>query len=29
MFEGDGHSPQHYLRKPELIKKITVKVSVV
>lgn len=28
MFPEDGHSPQHYINKPELIKKITIKVSV-
>jgi YhcH/YjgK/YiaL family protein len=28
MFPEDGHSPQHYVEKPELIKKITVKVSI-
>jgi biofilm protein TabA len=28
MFREDGHSPQHYVGEPELIKKITVKVSV-
>ena len=28
MFPGDGHSPQHFVDKPELIKKITVKVSI-
>lgn len=28
MFPGDGHSPQHYIHKPELIKKATVKVSI-
>ncbi len=28
MFPEDGHSPQHYVTKPELIKKITVKVSI-
>ncbi len=27
MFPGDGHSPQHYIDKPELIKKITIKVA--
>ncbi|QTN38504.1 YhcH/YjgK/YiaL family protein [Cryomorphaceae bacterium] len=27
MFEEDGHGPQHYVRAPMLIKKITVKVS--
>jgi len=26
MFPNDGHSPQHFVNKPELIKKITVKV---
>lgn len=28
MFPADGHSPQHYIDKPELIKKITIKVSI-
>jgi biofilm protein TabA len=28
MFPEDGHSPQHYLIEPELIKKITIKVSI-
>jgi YhcH/YjgK/YiaL family protein len=28
MFPNDGHSPQHYIEKPQLIKKITVKVSI-
>jgi len=28
MFPEDGHSPQHFVEKPELIKKITVKVSI-
>ena len=28
MFPEDGHSPQHYIVKPELIKKITIKVSI-
>lgn len=28
MFPGDGHSPQHFVNGPELIKKITIKVSV-
>lgn len=28
MFPNDGHSPQHYIHKPELIKKITIKVSI-
>jgi YhcH/YjgK/YiaL family protein len=28
MLPEDGHSPQHYVNKPELIKKITVKVSI-
>jgi YhcH/YjgK/YiaL family protein len=27
MFPEDGHSPQHFVEKPELIKKITVKVT--
>ena len=27
MFPDDGHSPQHYVKQPELIKKVTVKVS--
>lgn len=27
MFPEDGHSPQHYVNKPELIKKVTIKVS--
>ena len=29
MFPKDGHSPQHFTHEPELIKKITVKVSLV
>jgi len=28
MFENDGHSPKHCVDVPQLIKKITVKVSV-
>ena len=28
MFPFDGHGPQHYITKPELIKKITVKISI-
>jgi YhcH/YjgK/YiaL family protein len=28
MFPEDGHSPQHYVEKQELIKKITVKVAI-
>lgn len=28
MFPNDGHGPQHYVGKPELIKKITIKVSI-
>lgn len=28
MFPEDGHSPQHYVGKPEFIKKITIKVSI-
>ena len=28
MFPSDGHGPQHYVGKPELIKKITVKISI-
>lgn len=28
MFPGDGHTPQHFVEKPELIKKITIKVSI-
>jgi len=28
MFPEDGHEPQHYINKPELIKKITIKVSI-
>jgi len=28
MFPQDGHSPQHYIDKPEFIKKITIKVSI-
>lgn len=28
MFPEDGHGPQHYVEKPELIKKITIKVSI-
>lgn len=28
MFPGDGHGPQHYVNKPELIKKVTIKVSI-
>ena len=28
MFPGDGHGPQHYVTRPEVIKKITIKVSI-
>lgn len=28
MFPNDGHSPQHFVKKKELIKKITIKVSI-
>ena len=28
MFPEDGHGPQHFVGKPELIKKITIKVSI-
>ena len=28
MFPYDGHSPQHFIIKPELIKKITIKISI-
>lgn len=28
MFPEDGHGPQHYVDQPELIKKITIKVSI-
>ena len=28
MFPSDGHGPQHYVTGPELIKKITIKISV-
>jgi len=28
MFPDDGHSPQHYVKQSELIKKITIKVSI-
>jgi len=28
MFPNDGHSPQHFIKKAELIKKITIKVSI-
>lgn len=28
MFPEDGHGPQHYVHQPELIKKITMKVSI-
>jgi YhcH/YjgK/YiaL family protein len=28
MFPGDGHGPQHYIEKAELIKKITIKVAI-
>ena len=28
MFENDGHSPKHCFKSPELIKKITIKVSI-
>ena len=27
MFPDDAHSPQHYVTKPEMVKKATVKVS--
>lgn len=27
MFTEDGHSPQHFINKPELIKKVTIKIS--
>jgi YhcH/YjgK/YiaL family protein len=29
MFPEDGHSPQHFITKPELIKKITIKISII
>jgi len=28
MFPEDGHSPQHFVNKPQVIKKITIKVSI-
>ncbi len=28
MFPKDGHAPQHYVGKPELIKKLTMKISI-
>jgi biofilm protein TabA len=28
MFPNDGHSPQHYVGKPEMIKKVTIKVTI-
>ena len=28
MFPEDGHGPQHYVKAPEIIKKITIKVSI-
>jgi len=28
MFPEDGHGPQHYIEKPELIKKITIKIAI-
>ncbi len=28
MFPEDGHGPQHYIGKPELIKKLTMKISI-
>ncbi len=28
MFPGDGHGPQHLIGKPEVIKKITIKISI-
>jgi YhcH/YjgK/YiaL family protein len=28
MFPQDGHSPQHYVEQPEIIKKITIKVAI-
>lgn len=28
MFPGDGHGPQHYIDKPEFIKKITIKIAI-
>lgn len=28
MFPNDGHGPQHYTEKPELIRKVTVKLPV-
>jgi YhcH/YjgK/YiaL family protein len=28
MFPEDGHGPQHYIDKPELIKKITIKIAI-
>lgn len=28
MFPEDGHGPQHYVDKPELIKKITIKITI-
>lgn len=28
MFPQDGHGPQHYIERPELIKKITIKIAI-
>lgn len=28
MFPSDGHSPQHYIEKPQQIKKITIKITI-
>jgi YhcH/YjgK/YiaL family protein len=28
MFPQDGHSPQHFIEKPEIIKKVTIKVKI-
>ena len=28
MFPNDGHSPQHFVKEPQLIKKITIKVTI-
>jgi YhcH/YjgK/YiaL family protein len=28
MFPEDGHSPQHYINEPELIRKITIKIAI-
>jgi len=28
MFPEDGHGPQHYVNQPELIKKVTIKISI-